>query len=77
MDGVKEIEGDHRRACIGVVFKNPFAGQYEEDLSGLSDWAASVGTDLVERALKAAGIEADQVESYGKAAIIGGAGGVC
>lgn len=74
-DGGKAIEGkEHKRVSIAVVFENPYAGKYVEDLSPLSDWAASVTPDLVDRALKAAGIEVNEAESYGKAAIVGGNG---
>lgn len=73
-DGGKEVEGSHKRAAIAVIFENPYAGKYVEDLSALSDWSASITIDLVERALKAAGMDKNEVESYGKAAIIGGNG---
>lgn len=74
MDGGVEVEGDFKKVSIAVVFENPYAGKYVEDLTPLSDWSASVAPDLVERALEAAGIHKDEVESYGKGAIIGGAG---
>jgi hypothetical protein len=73
-DGGREVEGSHKRTSIAVVFENPYAGKYVEDLSELSAWSASITVDLVERALKAAGIAQNEVESYGKAAIIGGNG---
>ncbi|MBP1925874.1 hypothetical protein J2Z76_001735 [Sedimentibacter acidaminivorans] len=73
-DGGKEVEGSHKRAAIAVVFENPYAGKYVEDLSAFSDWSASITLDLVDRALKAAGMDKNEVESYGKAAIIGGNG---
>lgn len=73
-DGVKEVEGSHKKVSIAVVFENPYAGQYVEDLSPLSGWSESVTTDLVERALRASGIKVEEVESYGKAAIVGGNG---
>ncbi len=74
-DGGKAIEGkDHKRVSIAVVFENPYAGKYVEDLSPLSDWATSIAPDLVERALRAAGIDKSEAESYGKAAIVGGNG---
>lgn len=75
MDGGKKIEGkEHKRVSIAVVFENPYAGKYVEDLSPLSDWSASVAEELTKKALKAAGIEEAEAESYGKAAIIGGNG---
>lgn len=74
-DGLKEVEGkEHKRVSIAVVAENPFAGKYVEDLSPLSDWAESMGLELVEKALKAAGIDQSEAESYGKAAIVGGNG---
>lgn len=74
-DGEKEIEGkDHKRVSIAVVFENPYAGKYVEDLSPLSDWSTSITEDLVERALRAAGIDTNEAESYGKAAVVGGNG---
>ncbi|NNA37627.1 amino acid synthesis family protein [Pseudomonas lundensis] len=74
-DGLKEVEGkEHKRVTIAVVAENPFAGKYVEDLSPLSDWAESMGLELVEKALKAAGIDQSEAESYGKAAIVGGNG---
>lgn len=73
-DGQKSVEGRNVRASIAVVFENPFAGEYVEDLSPLSDFSASIAEDLVERVLRAAGIDVSEAESYGKAAIIGGNG---
>lgn len=73
-DGVKEVEGRNVKASIAVVFENPYAGQYVEDLSELSKWSTDQTPDLVERVLRTAGIEVKDVESYGKAAIVGGNG---
>ncbi|MGF7060906.1 amino acid synthesis family protein [Brassicibacter mesophilus] len=73
-DGGKEVDGSHKRVSIAVVFENPYAGKYVEDLSPLSDWSASITPELVEKALKAAGIDKSEAESYGKAAIVGGNG---
>ncbi|MBT6751961.1 MAG: amino acid synthesis family protein, partial [Desulfobacula sp.] len=33
IDGVKTLEKPTRKAACAVVFKNPYAGQYQEDLS--------------------------------------------
>lgn len=74
IDGVKEVEGKNLKASIAVVFENPYAGKYVEDLSELSKWSADQTPDLVERVLRTAGIEVKDVESYGKAAIVGGNG---
>lgn len=73
-DGGKEVTGSHKRVSIAVVFENPFAGKYIEDLAPLSEWSASMAPELVGKALNAAGIEMSEAESYGKAAIVGGNG---
>lgn len=73
-DGGKEVEGSHKRVAIAVVVENPYAGQYVEDLSALTEWATAQTPDLVERALAAAGIDKSEAQSYGKAAIVGGKG---
>lgn len=73
-DGVKEVEGRNIKASIAVVFENPYACKYVEDLSELSKWSTDQTPDLVERVLRTAGIEVKDVESYGKAAIVGGNG---
>lgn len=73
-DGCKEIEKTQKRAAAAAVLKNPFAGKYEEDLSLLSEWSVELAKILTKKALKAAGIEKGNVESYGKAAIVGGNG---
>lgn len=75
MDGGKKIEGkDHTRVSIAVVFENPYADKFVEDLSPLSEWSASITEDLTKKALKAAGIDQSEAENYGKAAIVGGNG---
>lgn len=73
-DGRKRLETPTRKAACAVVFKNPFAGRYEEDLSLLYEWSDELGDMLTKKAVAALGIEPDTVESYGKAAISGLAG---
>lgn len=71
MDGVKSLDTPTRKAACAVVFKNPFAGRYEEDLSLLYEWSDELGEMLTQKAVSALGIPPEQVESYGKAAISG------
>jgi hypothetical protein len=70
-DGARALERPHRKAAVAVVFKNPFAGVYQEDLSLLYTWSEELGELLTKRTVAALGIEPVQVESYGKAAIAG------
>ena len=73
-DGVKKLAKPVRKAAAAAVFKNPFAGKYVEDLSLLYDWSAELGEILTKKAVTALGIKAEEVESYGKAAIVGEGG---
>lgn len=70
-DGTKKLEKPTRKAAAVVVFKNPFVDKYEEDLSMLYDWSEELGEVLTKKAVTALGIKPEEVESYGKAAIVG------
>ena len=60
------------RQCAAVaVIKNPYAGRYSETLPDLEAAGAELGDSLGRRAMEALGIRADEVQSFGKAAIIG------
>ncbi|WP_043364230.1 amino acid synthesis family protein [Belnapia sp. F-4-1] len=63
-----------RRAVACAVIENPFAGRYMEDLSELVAQGEALGALLAERAIAALGIPGEQVESFGKAAVVGEAG---
>ncbi len=73
-DGVKSLETPTRKAACAVVFKNPFAGKYQEDLTPLIDMSSELGDMLTKKAVAALNIAPEKVESYGKAAISGLAG---
>ena len=60
-----------RRAAAVAVIKNPFVGRYVEDLTELIDIGAELGSILGERAVMALGVSPSDVESYGKAALVG------
>ncbi|OZI38487.1 hypothetical protein CAL29_09295 [Bordetella genomosp. 10] len=62
-----------RMASIAVVLKNPYAGRYVEDLSGLVEDAKVLAKAIVPELLAAVG-GPDKVEAYGKGAIVGLAG---
>jgi len=73
-DGVKSLDNPTRKAACAAVFKNPYAGQYVEDLTLLYEFSKELGEMLTQKAVNALGIAPEQVESYGKAAIAGLAG---
>lgn len=70
-DGERSLEKPHRKAAAVAVFKNPYAGKYQEDLTLLYTWSEELGVILTEKAVSALGIEPEEVESYGKGAIVG------
>jgi hypothetical protein len=70
----RELPRPIRRAVACAVIENPFAGRYEEDLAELIAQGEELGALLAERAVAALGIPGEQVESFGKAAVVGEAG---
>ena len=60
-----------RKAVAVAVIKNPFAGQYVEDLGDLMEIGAELGTFLGRKCVEALGISAREAESYGKSAMVG------
>ena len=70
-DGMGRACGPIVRVVAMAVVKNPFAGQYVEDLSPLFDVSGDLGARLMDEAV--AMLNGPPV-SYGKAAIVGVAG---
>jgi hypothetical protein len=70
----RDISPPIRRAVACAVIENPFAGRFEGDLSELIAQGEELGALLAERAIAALGIRGDQVESFGKAAVVGEGG---
>lgn len=71
-DGGRSDGEPLRRAAVAVVISNPYAGRpFSEDLSELVDASADLGTLIGERCVAALGTE---VESHGKAVLVGTAG---
>ncbi len=60
-----------RKAAAIAVVQNPFAGRFAPDLAELIALGETLGKLLGERAVAALGILPGDVESYGKAAIVG------
>ncbi|HCP15333.1 MAG TPA: peptide synthetase [Peptococcaceae bacterium] len=71
-EGFKELEKPIKKVSVAAVIKNPFAGQYAEDLSILTDIGEYLGGYLSKIAVDALG--GSPVQSYGKGAIVGEAG---
>ena len=71
LEMARPVNGLRRKVAAGVVFTNPFAGQYVDDLGPLVDLGAELGQVLIDEALAVLGCPADEVSGYGKAAVVG------
>ena len=65
----KPVSPPVKKVAAIVVIRNPFAGRFVEDLTEMIDIGEQLGEILAERILKV--IDAKDVESYGKACIVG------
>lgn len=68
------VEPPSRRAAAFAVIDNPYAGVYREDLGDLIEIGAELGDLLGRKCVEALGCAPDDVQSYGKAAMVGEAG---
>jgi hypothetical protein len=71
VEGGLKLDRPTRKAAAAAIFNNPYAGSYQEDLSLLYEWSEEIGDVLTKKAVAALGIAPEQVESYGKGAIVG------
>lgn len=62
-----------KRASILAIIKNPFAGRYEEDIQSFMEDLKPLGLDMSKKLVQLLG-GAENIEGYGKGAIIGEAG---
>ena len=63
-----------KRGWIAAVMTNPFAGRYEQDILPMMDALNDVGVSMAQKLRAAMNIPVEQIESYGKGAIVGAAG---
>ena len=62
------------RGAIGIVMTNPYAGRYEPDILPMMDALGKVGGDMAERLRAAMDVPAEQIQGYGKGAVVGANG---
>ena len=62
------------RGAIGIVMTNPYAGRYEPNILPMMDALGAVGIDMAERLRAAMDVPVEQIQSYGKGAIVGAKG---
>ena len=70
-DGGRKMDRPGKRAAAIAVIKNPFAGEFVDDLTPLMDIGEELGGILGKMAVDALDIAPEKAESYGKAAIVG------
>ncbi len=73
-DGTVNLDYPVRKAAAAVVFDNPYAAKFQENLTLLYKWSESLGEMLTKKAVAALGIAPEKVHSYGKGAIVGSQG---
>lgn len=72
IEGFKKSERPVKIAAVGAVIKNPYAGQFIQDLQPLIDeYSEALGEMLPKIAIEKLGIDGKDVESYGKGALVG------
>jgi hypothetical protein len=71
IEGGRRVQPPTRRATSVAVIRNPFAGRFVDDLSPLFDVGEELGAMLSARAINALNISGNEVESFGKAALVG------
>ena len=70
-ENTKKVVPAVKKAAAAAVIINPFAGRYQEDLGALIEMGDQLGEILARRAVNALGITPEQVQSFGKAAVVG------
>ena len=73
-EGGRDLASPTVKVVAAAVLANPLAGAYVEDLAVLEELGAEIAARLVDEALRALGARAQEVDAYGKAAVVGVAG---
>ncbi|OMP65970.1 amino acid synthesis family protein [Domibacillus epiphyticus] len=72
IEGFKKAEKPVRIAAALAVIKNPYAGQFVEELQPLiNTYSEKLGKLLPKKAMEALNISGEEVEAYGKGALVG------
>lgn len=72
-EGGPRADTPQRRAAVLAIIENPFAGRYEPDIQGFMEDLKPLGLSMAQKLLDLLG-GADNIEGYGKGAMIGAAG---
>ncbi|MGI9222706.1 MAG: amino acid synthesis family protein [Woeseiaceae bacterium] len=70
----RSVDPVTRKAAAIAIIENPCAGEFVADLEDLMRTGEELGDLLGSRAVDALGVSPEDIQSYGKAAIVGAAG---
>lgn len=70
----RNVDPVTRKAAAIAIIENPCSGEFVEDLEVLMGIGEELGDLLGRRAVEALGVSPDEIQSYGKAAVVGAAG---
>jgi hypothetical protein len=73
-DGGPVLAVPLKRGYVACVLKNPFAGRYEPEITGMMDALKPLGLECSQKLLAALGGDASAIEAYGKGSLVGSAG---
>jgi hypothetical protein len=73
-DGGPDLRTPVRKAVVGGVIANPYAGRYVEDLQPMVTALEPLAVELTNRVMKMLGASGQEFEAYGKGVIVGVAG---
>ncbi len=67
----RTVDPPTRKVVVAAVVANPYAGEYADNLDRLVELGEYLGGELARRGIEALGVTAEQVHSFGKAALVG------
>ncbi|MET1027252.1 MAG: amino acid synthesis family protein [Dongiaceae bacterium] len=63
-----------RQGAVVAVIHNPYAGRYVEDILPMMEALKPLGLEMSQRLVSAMGVSPQEIEGFGKGAIVGAAG---
>jgi hypothetical protein len=70
-DGGPPLAARPRKGWVAAIIRNPFAGRYEPDVQWFMDELKPLGLDCSQRLVAALGVQAADIQAYGKGSIVG------
>ncbi|MEM7561442.1 MAG: amino acid synthesis family protein [Pseudomonadota bacterium] len=73
-DAGRAVTSRKSKVVVAAVISNPLAGEYCDDLESIRELGKNIGGLLAERGVQALSVAPNDIQSYGKGAIVGLAG---